>query len=400
MTRWLLIASLLLPIAARAQPQIVVQTRITPAKVMVGQQAQLLVDVYYLNTMLHPPLVTVPDIDGAQLFRFSSQGVNTSTTINGSSYTGQEFEFDIYPRRSGSFTIPPAQITLQDANGNPAGTQTGTAAILIAQIPPGFSAASPIVASPNVTMVEHFHTSTAHPAVGDSVTRTITRRADTVPGLSFTDFPLPKILGVQIYADPPDIEDITDRGDVTGKRTDKVTFIFETPGKISIPPVSETWWNTDLGHAETIQTQGFTTIILPGNSVEIETFLRPAYAVILAALLATCGAAYIWHRHHDPAAPRHPTKRSAVRRLRAACARTDAQAAYKALIIWRAFQPPTLLDSPLAASIATLEHAVFGNTGWSPENARALARNLRRKHRSPRRKAKSQLPVLNPGQGD
>jgi hypothetical protein len=273
---WALLACLLVPAGAFAQSKVIVQSKITPAKVMVGQQAQLLVDVYFLGTMTHPPSVDMPDIDGAQLFRFESQGIYISTTIGGNNYTGKEFEFDIYPRRSGNFQIPPATITLLDANGNPAGNMNGTAQTLIAQTPPGFSASTPIIASPNVTMGEKFTPSTPKLAVGDSVTRIITRHADAVPALSFSDISQPAIPGAQIYQAAPDIEDLIDHGDVTGKRVDKTTFVLERAGTFAIPKYTQTWWNTDMNQAETIEVPGFSATILPSAASSNATILPAA----------------------------------------------------------------------------------------------------------------------------
>jgi hypothetical protein len=397
----LFLAVLLLPAAALAQPpQIVVQTQITPSTVMVGQQARLLVDVYFLGSMTHPPRVEIPDIDGAQSFTFSDQGTNMSTTIGGSAYTGQEFEFDIYARRAGSFTITPATVTLLDANGNPTGTMPGQKQTLTAQTPPGFSAAVPIVASPNVTMDVKYRPSTAHLAVGDSVTRIITRQADTVPGLSFSDIPLPAIAGATSYPQPPDIEDAVNRGDVTGERVDKVTFIFEKPGKFSIPAVSESWWNTDMGQAEIITAPGFSATILPAAATPAGRNWAWAYAAGIAVALAAAGTAIFWYlKHRKPPGLRKATERSARRQLQAACARTDATAAYKAFCSWRSFRPSIAPGAALATSISMLERSLFANTPWRPEDAQALSRAIKTTQHRPTNKPKEKLPALNPGQG-
>ena len=394
----LFLAALLLPATALAQPpQIVVQTQITPTTVMVGQQARLLVDVYFLGTMTHPPRVEIPDIDGAQSFTFSDQGTNMTTTIGGSAYTGQEFEFDIFTRRPGSFTIPPATVTLLDASGNPTGTMPGQKQTLTAQTPPGFSAAVPIVASPNVAMDVKYRPSSAHLAVGDSVTRIITRQADTVPGLSFSDIPLPAIAGATSYPQPPDIEDAVNRGDVTGKRVDKVTFIFEKPGNFSIPAVSEDWWNTDTGQAESITVPGFSAAILPATAMPASRNWAWAYAAGITVALAAIGTAIFWHmKHRKPPGPRKATERSARRQLQAACAQTDATAAYKAFCSWRSFRPGITPGAALAAGIATLERSLFANTLWSPEDAQSLSRNIKTTQHRRAKKPKEKLPALNP----
>jgi len=65
---------------------------------VLGQQVTLDVDVLFPGEMLHPPRVEIPDMSGAQVFRFESQAMTMRDQIDGTGYVGQRFAFNIYPR--------------------------------------------------------------------------------------------------------------------------------------------------------------------------------------------------------------------------------------------------------------------------------------------------------------
>src|ERR1700744_1883804 len=55
--------------------EVLVRSRLSPASnIVVGQSVDLLVDVLFPDRMPRPPLVDVPVIQGAQIFRFETQG--------------------------------------------------------------------------------------------------------------------------------------------------------------------------------------------------------------------------------------------------------------------------------------------------------------------------------------
>jgi hypothetical protein len=397
----LILAAALLVAIGQAQGGVVVKTQIEPATVMVGQQARLLVDVLFPGRMAHPPRVEMPSLDGAQIFRFESQATTIEADLAGQHYIGQRFEFDIYPRRDGHLSIPPARVTLLDESGNTVGRDVGSGQTLLAKTPPGFDASQSILASPAVTLHADWQPRGATLHVGDAVTLTVTRTAQTVPALSFSALPVPVIDGVRVYTEPPVITDHIERGDVTGIRTDRMTFVVEKPGHFVLPGLTQPWWNTDEGVRKKVIQPPFPVTVL----ADARTAKAPAKGTRLYEGCAV-GALFIFGlgmlaRYRHRRRPAKDSERAAYARLKSACRQADAQQAYRAARQWLSYRPVLSVDAEFSASLRSLERSVFGGGGWSAEAAERLCRNARTAKRRVRGAAavtarRSSLPPLNP----
>ena len=102
----LLFLSLAAPSLAQSTSVVVREKLDPPSGAVIGQPIRLLVDVLFPDTMPRPPRVSVPDTPGTQIMRFESQGVTMRDQIGGQNYVGQQFEFIVFPRRGGAFTLP------------------------------------------------------------------------------------------------------------------------------------------------------------------------------------------------------------------------------------------------------------------------------------------------------
>jgi hypothetical protein len=175
--------------AQKADPDVIVRTSIKPESGgVIGQHVALLVDVLFRGEMPRPPRVTIPDMPGAQIFRFETQATTMSDTVNGEGYTGQRFEFAVYPRRGGELVIPPAVVTLLDKAGDEAGTAKGEAVRTQISVPAKVDPSQPVIATSHLTLEERWAPSpkTAFKA-GDALVRAVTRAADDVPSLAMRD---------------------------------------------------------------------------------------------------------------------------------------------------------------------------------------------------------------------
>jgi hypothetical protein len=241
-----ILAGLLLAITASAQPaSVIVRTSIQPrAGAIIGQQLSLFVDVLFPGTMPHPPRVTVPEPPGAQVFRFESQATTITDQIGGQGYIGQRFEFGIYPRRGGKLAIPPPLVTLLGAGDAPVGSAIGQGLDVDITVPNGIDASGSVIATTGLSLDQHWAPnarSTMKP--GEALVRTITREAPGMPGLAMPDLAFTAPAGIRVYVDNPIIEDRKDRGQITGKRIDRATYVFEAAGRYELPKIMQPWWD-------------------------------------------------------------------------------------------------------------------------------------------------------------
>src|SRR5262249_16430360 len=249
---------------AAAAQDVIVRSSLDPASgAVVGQPVRLLVDVLFPGTMPRPPRVQIGDVAGAPVIRFETQAVTMRDQIGDQSYVGQRFEFVVFPRRGGTIDIPAPEVTLIDSSGDPTGSVKGQPQSIAVTVPPGIDASGPVLAAAEATARESWLPDRMNLALkpGDAVKRTIERKAAGVPALGMAGFQFAAPQGVRVYVDPPRVDDRMNRGEVTGSRTDQVTYVFEKPGTYVLPPLDQPWW--DLGGKQA------RNISLPGISVTV-----------------------------------------------------------------------------------------------------------------------------------
>ena len=109
---------------------------------------------------------------------------------------------------------------------------------------------------------ETWHPQSHKARVGDAFTRTVTLMASDVPGMMFPALPLIKMEGLAVYPKPPSVQDQVERGDLTGKRTETVTYMCERPGQYTLPALVIPWW--DLKNHQLMR------VTLPAVTLEVD----------------------------------------------------------------------------------------------------------------------------------
>ena len=403
---------------AQAPPRIATTLDPADGAVVVGQPVQMHVRVLFADDMAHPPLVSVPEAPGAQIMRFESQALTVRDQIDGQAYVGKDFAFTVYPRRAGDIAIPAPRVTLLDRAGDPAGEARGTPTHIHARVPPGLDASGPVLVSSRVAARQEWSPDGgAKPvAAGGAIVRVIHRQADGTPALAMADFRLVAPDGVRVYVDPPVSHDQVNRGDVTGKRTDKVTYVFEKPGRYALPALVQPWWDPGQGAARSLTLPGLevtVTAAAAGHTAGAGFMARLASprvlmavaGVILVAVAALLLAPRLWRSWRGLRRRRRASagwaRRAAIRAARTG----DARTAWTALATWLERLPEAEAralrsDASLAPSLARLERALFhGDGAWAPADGAALARAIQQAKGAVSGKAAGRegvLPALNP----
>jgi hypothetical protein len=410
--------------AQRANPDVVVRTSLKPESgAVIGQHVALFVDVLFRGEMPRPPRVTIPDMPGAQAFRFETQATTMSDTVNGESYTGQRFEFAVYPRRGGELVIPPAVATLLDKAGDEMGTAKGEAVPTQVSVPVGVDPSQPVIATSNLTLDEQWapNPTTAFTA-GDALVRILTRTAEEVPSLAMRDLAFPAPEGVRVYRDTPESEDKIDRGALTGRRVERVTYVFETAGTFRLPAISQPWWDLGAGRLQTAEGKSVSVSVSAapaaapnGTSLRDAAFWRdPSNWLKPVSLLAGIavglwgiarGARWSWAAWAEHRRRWRQSEACAFDNLIAVCRDGDLRAIYRAFAFWRSRLPAAAAASAVTLA-AEIEGGLFGigdgAAKWAPDRCQALVQTLRAARpallRPAPRSAKSGLPPLNPPQ--
>ncbi|CAH1668873.1 MULTISPECIES: BatD family protein [unclassified Chelatococcus] len=423
----LILGLFLMPLTGVAQdvassPPVVVRTSLSPQdSAVIGQRIALNVDVLFREEMPRPPRVTIPDIQGAQVFRFESQGTTLTDRIGGEPYAGQRFTFAIYARRGGVLNIPPAKVALLDRNGDVTGSAGGQPVSVTSVVPAGVDPSAPVVATGELTLAE---TWTPDPRgsfkAGDAIQRIITRAASDVPGLAMRDLDLTPPDGVRAYKSDPEIDDRMNRGVVTGHRRDTITYVFARAGTVTLPAVTQPWWDLRGASLKTATGAGLTLSIAaaPAQTAAADegahilglgrrswsdfAALGLGAIAAVALLLAGLRRAHLWlgaRRRRFVA-----SEGKAFQDLIKTCGGEDPARIYRALSIWRRRLPPSA-EPQLASATLGLERALFAKSeapGWTVDDGRALAEHLTRIRGDmtgvTSQDIRTDLPALNPRQ--
>jgi hypothetical protein len=411
--------------SARAQqpnPDVIVRTSLKPESgAVIGQHLALFVDVLFRDGMPRPPRVTIPDLPGAQVFRFETQATTMSDTVDGEGYTGQRFEFAVYPRRGGELVIPPAVVTLLDKAGDETGAAKGEAVRAQISVPAKVDPSQPVIATSRLTLDEQWVPSpNAAFKAGEALVRTITRTAEDVPSLAMRDLAFTAPEGVRVYRDAPQNEDKIDRGVLTGRRVDHVTYVFETAGAFQLPAVSQPWWDLGASRLQAAEGKGIsvsvsaTPVARPsGTSLWAAAFWRePSNWLKILILLAGIavgllgiarGARWSWTAWAERRRRWRQSEAYAFDDLMAVCRNGEVRAIYRAFALWRS-RLPTAAAASTAPLATELEGALFGARSnaakWSRDRSQSFAQKLEESYRSlvqPKVEAGiSPLPPLNP----
>jgi hypothetical protein len=378
-----------------------VRTTVKPESgVVLGQHVRVLVDVLFEGDMPRPPRVSLPEMPGAQILRYETQATTMNDRVDGKAYVGQRFEFALYPRRGGSLEIPAPQVTVLDRSGEETGRVQGTPTKIEVTVPPGVDPSRPLVATRELVLEQRWQPEpTGKVKAGDALVRSITRQAADIPGMAMLDLAFPAPPGVRVYVEPPQIDDRVERGDLTGRRTDRVTYVFERGGSFPIDAVVQPWWDLSGGRLRQAAGQGATVSVAavaaprpPGERLELWLYVATTAAGLVALLW------WAWPRMKAVRAVRtarwEASEPKAFHDLQAACHDGDPRGVYRAFIAWRRRSGNAAQLGQFAEEI---ESALFGSTPWSTAQAQAFAVRLAaQRYTPPRAGAASPLPPLNP----
>lgn len=417
-------------LALGADPAPPARTSVSPAgDVWVGQRVTLAVELRTPDQFAGAPSFDLPPVPGAVILKPEERPTLGSETVGDTTFITQRHEFAVYPQRAGVVEVPafPVRFGTSAGFGSPvvARRVTTSPVRFTAKLPPGAEGLATVVTTRRLTVTEAWTPEPKAAAVGAAFTRTITVEARDVPGMALPAFLSEPPAGLRAYPKPPAVEDRVNRGDLTGRRVETVTYICEKPGTYALPALALAWWNPEE--------RSLNQARLPGRSFEVTAPPPPPTSpapppppqrswlpagIALVGLLALAGLAWRfgpvlrtrWRRHRAVMAA---SERTAFAAFHRACAAGDARTAHRALVGWldrflTGGPIPTLDqfaaragDPQLTAQLAALQAAAFGPTsaGWSPGDlarrvGAARARIARsRRHRS---SVSAVLPPLNP----
>lgn len=282
----------------------------TKGDLWTGQRVTLVVELLAPGYFSGTPSFDLPDTPGILIIPPAGSPVVSSETIDGVSYTVQRYEVAIFARHAGEQTVPGMPIRIHFKR---APLDKDTVAAEVKSAPVTFTAKAPqgaeklgnIISARDLKAEEVWKPEPGKAKAGEAFIRTITYTAPDVPAMAFPPFPTDRIDGLGIYAKPPEVLDHSERGSLTGKRRDTITYVCQRPGHFTIPAAKLTWFDLEAKKLQTIHFPAVTLEVAPNPAMASAAAAkeagfadqRPTLAWLVGALAASLLGVLVWKTH-------------------------------------------------------------------------------------------------------
>ena len=326
-------------------PTVILRTSLEPdANLVVGQQVQFHVDLLVDTWFAQAPQVPEIKIPGAITLLPVGSSVNFSERIQGKSYFGQRRNYYIFPQKAGEYEIPSIEVSIFPAQPGKASAETVTLSTPAQK----FSTHLPLevanlqldyaLATPQLTLEDSFDRDLTGLNIGDTFQRTVTITGTDILGSVLPSLDPGNNNGLAAYPQAPKINNYFDRGSLTGKRRESVTYVVEQPGKYDLPEIRVVWWNTN--------SQSLQTGVINAISVKVRPslkYLLNKYApiLIIVAVMIVGFGLFIWKYRQSIKnwleayrQSRRESESAYFHRLHQACLANEPQQSFNCLMAW------------------------------------------------------------------
>ncbi|MGF1563673.1 MAG: hypothetical protein ACFB3T_16025 [Geminicoccaceae bacterium] len=385
-----------------------------------GQPLSLRLSVLVPTFMPDPPVW--PSLEAPNLLVRLPEGATnpTSERIAGQTWSGITRHYRIAPMVPGTFALPPQAVIVtwnNEDSGAAERARLETEPITFSGVVPEEAAdLDPFIAAAELTLNQTIEGTPSEMVPGDSFTRTVTA---TVEGVSPMFLPplvsQVEISGLAAYADEPVVAEHDDRGQLSGTRSERTTYVAEAGGSGALPALTIDWYDIDDERVKTAQLELVAVAIDGPPAARAAPRVGRLLAVATAALVALAVVATVFARRLVPVLRRRMQARHSAflaseayawRELNHVLASRDQRALRPALDLWAAriegADPRT--DADVQAALLRLGAARYGAGADSAaaqagmvapwrtlQRALVTARKTARQRRSGRA-----LPPLNP----
>lgn len=313
--------------------------------------------------------------------------------INGVRHGVIEVRYSIYPQHSGELQIPALTFSATQVDNQPGNTSTPSAPkpgkmvhvtsteipLQVKPKPEDYPATAAWLPARSLSLSESWNPEPDHSKVGDSLTRTLTLKAEGLSSAQLPPLPATDVNGLRRYPDLPQLSNqVTDNG-LIGSREEREALVPTRVGQVELPAVELVWWNTHEDRLErsylparTLQVAANTSLAadtLAGTGPVVDSDDSTLWLWQLSTLLLACttliGFGLWWRARWQPAilraAQTGPSPRTLLDDIKRASLANDPQATRQALDAWARQQPETLAE--MAARFVLLSDALDGLNG-------------------------------------
>lgn len=275
-----------------------------------GQRVKLTLEIATDTWFTGGTRIDIPEVPGLVILQTDQFASNASETRNGSSWVIQRWTLDIYPQRTGEFTIGAVPLHIRvnaGESGNIEGKVQSPPQQFSVSIPESLEDAEQWVATPEFRVSQSFDHPLEGLAVGDAFEQEVTFEASDVLAMMLPGYDASKQMGLAAYPSPPTLENSSNRGQNLASRSVRISYVVEQPGQYLLPTRDYYWWNTQSGKLELLSLPE-TRIDVAGTApadqpTQTPFAISPRHWLLLAACVALLIAAVLLVRRLLPRLP-------------------------------------------------------------------------------------------------
>jgi len=407
----MIVISLVMPLTLAAQENDVqadVAISVTHnGTLWVGQQITLNLDVKTTGFSFSNTHFNLPEISGAFLMQTDTSTVKLTENVGGQSWQIVRYPIALYPQQAGTLEIPPIDVRFSTSAGFGSTEKafefrTRPLELTISQ-PPGVNDAGMVITTSAFELSHQWQPESATARSGDAFTLTVTRRARDITAMLLPPLPVYRTEGLAAYPQASEVNDITNRGDLTGERIDSIIWVVEKPGSYAIPGIRFQWWDPDKSELKEQIIPGLKLDVSPSvlDEAASTTDEKPGFKVgfflwLIVFALTALTATLLWRRKSLQKGSSHDeSEKSTFATLKKACINNQAAQAQSAMYQWLAWYTTLLSlnsrsmtlsafsdacdDQQLTAEIEALQEAIISaDSHWQ---GRDLLNSLKRVRR-------------------
>jgi len=229
-------------------------------------QSQIIYSVKaFFGEPLHNASLTEPHVENALITRINDDK-QYRKYFDGKMYEVLERRYAIFPQESGELTIAPPMLTGQKIikntqpqsgfdrfgmlNAKPVKLHADLITLNVKPQPDNYPGKWWIPAK-DFSVTDKWSTSPPKFTEGEPVTRTITIEAKGLTAGQIPNIELPSTDEFKIYPEKPILHSREHSENVIGTQAQKIAYIATTPGKVTIPELKITWFDTDTKKTKT-----------------------------------------------------------------------------------------------------------------------------------------------------
>jgi hypothetical protein len=426
----LFLAGLLLPFSTLAQDNEVKAAATISIEqdqdIWAGQQVTLNLDLKTTGYSFSNSHFNLPEVSGAFLMQTDTTTIKRSESIDGQDWQVIRYPLALYPQKAGQLEIPPVNVRFSTSAGFGSTMkafefQTRPLELMV-KLPPGVNEGDLVVTTTSFELDHSWQPVSGAARTGDAITLTVLRRANDISAMLLPPLPVFRTNGLAAYPQAPEVRDKTNRGELTGERTDIIIWVVEKPGAYEIPGIRFQWWDPASHELKQQIVPGLSLDILPSAadrsragtaepSEQESSRLLQILVFSLAGLLV-----FGLYLHFGRKARTEPlnSEKSAFTRLQKDCKSNQAAQAHSAIHAWLTCSPftsetnsrPVTLskfarncnDKALSAELKRLQEALISsNKNWQGDDLLSSLQRVRHKlNRQKIVQSKAYLAPLNP----